>query len=253
MSRLANRGPYQGVLEIFEFNSRKYLAAAAGILAAVLAWPLLPPLGRMVVLVGVTPALFWTFSSLAVSHYVYDRSPLYDFRRIARVLTRPPRRWINVHSGWDETSERLEEAFPGSSGQVVDIFDARLMTESSIREAQRINHSQVPAIPGCYDALPFPAGSFDAAFSIFAAHELRRHQLRVCLFREIARVLNPCGEFVLMEHVRDRWNFLAFGPGFLHFFSQRAWRHAASEAGLDLEKELTMTPFVHVYLFRRML
>ena len=80
---------------------------------------------------------------------------------------------------------------------------------------------------------------------------LRRHDQRVSLFREIARVLNPGGEFVLIEHLRDWWNFSAFGPGFLHFFSRRGWRRAALESGLNLHGELAITPFVHVHVFRR--
>ncbi|HEY4359194.1 MAG TPA: methyltransferase domain-containing protein [Acidobacteriaceae bacterium] len=251
MSQLQARRPYQGVLQIVHFNSRKYLAAGVCTLAAALVWPLLPALGRAALLLAVAPALFWTAMSLLVSHYVYDRYPLYDFRPIARLLTQAPRRWVNIHSGWDETSERLGDVFPAASGQVVDIFDARLMTESSIHQARRVQHNAMPATRGCYYALPFEAESFDAAFSIFAAHELRQHEQRVLLFREIARVLDPSGEFVLMEHLRDWRNFLAFGPGFLHFFSQRAWRNAASEAGLTLETELGMTPFVHVYVLRR--
>lgn len=251
MNTLRTRGPYQGVLQILLFNSRKYVATASGIVAAALVWPFLAPFGRTVLLLGVMPALFWTVSSLIVSHYVYDRSPLYDFRQIARVLTRPPHRWINVHSGWDETSGLLGATFPGSRGEVIDIFDERLMTESSIRQARRIEHKAIPATPGSHDALPFAAHSFDAAFSIFAAHELRSHEQRVGLFREIARVLRPSGELVLIEHLRDRRNFLAFGPGFLHFFSHRAWRNAARDAGLNLHTELAITPFVHVCVLTR--
>ena len=251
MSTSPARGPYQGVLQVLQFNWRKYVAALTVPMAAALAWPSLPPLGRAALLLGIALALFWTASSLIVSHYVYDCFPLYDFRPIGRLLGRVPRRWINIHSGWDEASKLLAETFPASSGQVVDIFDACLMTESSIRQARQVNHDVIPATPGCYNALPFGVDSFDVAFSIFAVHELRRHQQRVCLFREIARILTPDGEFVLIEHVRDWRNFLAFGPGFLHFFSQRAWRNAALEAGLNLQTECTMTPFVHVYILRK--
>lgn len=251
MSGSPNRGPYQGVLHVLEFNASNYLAAVGGLLAAALVWPLLTPLGRVWLLLGVTPVLFWTASSLIVSHYVYDRFPVYDFRPIARLLTRAPARWINVHSGWDETSERLRDIFPGASGQVVDIFDAHQMTESSIRKARRINEDRIPATEGCYNALPFGTACFDAAFSIFAAHELRRHEQRVDLFREIARILTPDGEFVLMEHVRDWRNFLAFGPGFLHFYSERAWQNTAQEAGLNLHRKLSVTPFVRVYFLRK--
>jgi hypothetical protein len=73
----------------------------------------------------------------------------------------------------------------------------------------------------------------------------------VRLFKEVARTLTSNGEFVLVEHARDAWNFLAFGPGFLHFFSQRAWRQAACDAGLTVRCEFAMTPFVHVSILRR--
>jgi SAM-dependent methyltransferase len=251
MSTATTRGPYQGVLQILQFNRRMYLIAIAGIVAAALAWPFLPTPGRIALLSGVVPGLFWMGSSMLVSHYIYDRFPLYDFRWIVRLLNPGPRRWINIHSGWDETSGLLEAIFPAEGNQVVDIFDPRIMTEISIQQARLVNQKAVPAISGRYDRFPFDAGMFDAAFAIFSAHELRRHEQRVDLFREIVRVLVPGGELVLMEHARDWKNFLAFGPGFLHFFSRKEWRNAASEAGLVVRTELAMTPFVHVWVLRK--
>jgi SAM-dependent methyltransferase len=239
------------VLQILQFNRRMYLSATAGIVAAALVWPFLPFPGRVAILLGVTPAVFWMASSLIVSHYIYDCFPLYDFRWIARLLPQMPQRWINIHSGLDETSGLLATILPAAGHQVVDIFDPRIMTETSIRQARLHNRNAVPAISGLYNRLPFDSGSFDAAFAIFSAHELRRHQQRVDLFREIARILTASGELVMMEHARDWKNFLAFGPGFLHFFSRKEWRNAASEASLMARTELAMTPFVHVYIFRK--
>jgi len=190
-------------------------------------------------------------SSLIVSHYVYDRFPLYDLNWIARTLRRMPRRWINIHCGLDETSGLLTALFPETAGETADIFDAQVMTEPSIRVARRLTRCAIPAAAARYDALAFNAGTFDAAFAIFAAHELRRHDQRVKLFREIARILTPVGDFVLVEHSRDLWNFIAFGPGCLHFFSKRAWRKAACDAGMTVRTEFSMTPFVHVYSLRR--
>jgi hypothetical protein len=62
-----------------------------------------------------------------------------------------------------------------------------------------------------------PAGACDTVFVLFAAHEIRDRVRRVTFFRELARVLSPNGQILVAEHLRDWRNFLAFGPGFLHF------------------------------------
>jgi SAM-dependent methyltransferase len=245
------RRPYQGVLQILQFNWRFYVATAGGVGVALLALPHLPPLGRIVLLPGAALALFWMASSLAVSHYVYDHFPLYDLSWISSALSRQPRRWMNIHSGLDETSDLLAAIFPDSAGEVVDIFDPQVMTEASIRRAREVSHCETRSTRVRYDSLGFGADCFDAAFAIFAAHELRQHEQRVQLFGEIARVLTPAGELILMEHSRDWRNFLAFGPGFLHFFSQKEWRKAATEAGLLVRNEFSMTPFIRVYVLRK--
>jgi SAM-dependent methyltransferase len=251
MNTNSSRRPYQGVLQILQFNWRSYVATVGGVSVALLALPFLPVPGRTVLLLGTAPALFWLASSLLVSHYVYDRFPLYDLNWVCSVLSRAPRRWISIHCGLDETSALLVAIFPDAASQVVDIFDPLAMTETSIRAARRVTHHTIPSSSMQYDSLAFPAEWFDAAFSIFAAHELRHHDQRARLFGEIARILSPDGEFILMEHSRDWRNFLAFGPGFLHFFSESAWRKAASDAGLTVLTELSMTSFVHVYVLRR--
>ena len=251
MNETAVRRPCQGVFQILQFNWRFYGATAAAIAVALLVAPFLPRLFRAGLLICVAPALFWLMSSLLVSHYVYDRFPLYDLNWITRVLSRMPSRWLNIHCGLDETSGLLAAIFPGAAFDVVDIFDARVMTEAAIRLARRMEHGAIAARPAHFNDLSFDSSTFDAAFCIFAAHELRRDWQRATLFLEIARVLVPGGELVLMEHARDWRNLLAFGPGFLHFFSQRSWRRTASQAGFAVQTELSMTPFVHVYILRR--
>ena len=251
MNASAVRRPCQGVLQILQFNWRSYSSTAAVVAVTLLAAPYLPRLLRVGLLIGVAPALFWMVSSLLVSHYVYDRFPLYDLSWITRVVSRSPRRWLNIHCGLDETSSLLADLFPGAAFDVADIFDPRIMTEPSIRQARQIGRAAIAATASRFDDLPFGRGAFDAVFCIFAAHELRLARQRATLFLEIARVLTPSGELVLMEHSRDWWNLLAFGPGFLHFFSQRAWRRTAAKAGFGVQTELSMTPFVHVYVLRR--
>lgn len=260
LAAIPARGRYQGVLQILQFNWRMYLATTGGLVAAALAWPLLPIAGRIALVAGFAPAVFWMVASLAVSHYVYDRFPIYDLHWLERTLRAAPRRWINLHAGWDETSGVLAAIFPDAVGEAVDLFDPRTMTEPSIRKASQMQQARqarqtsgaaVPSISARYDALPFENGTVDAAFAIFAAHELRRREQREKFFGEVRRVLTANGELVVMEHARDWCNFLAFGPGFLHFFARHEWREVARSANLEVLVEFELTPFVHVFVMKR--
>ena len=107
--------------DLLQFNWRSYVTGVGSVGLALLALPFLPSLGRTVLLLGTAPTLFWLASSLLVSHYVYDRFPLYDLNWVCSVLSRTPRRWINIHSGLDETSALVEAIFLDAAGQVVDI------------------------------------------------------------------------------------------------------------------------------------
>jgi SAM-dependent methyltransferase len=243
------RSPYQGLLEIFHYNRPFYVRTFAGVIAAVTVSMWLPLTLRALLLVAAGTAVFWTCSSLLVSHYVYDRSGFYSLQWLPACLSRPPVRWIYIHSGIDECSSGIASMFPGSEGTIVDIYDPREMTEPSIGQARRM--AAAPSTTADWRALPARDQEFDTAFLIFAAHELRHQEARVQLFREVARALRVGGELVLVEHSRDWANFLAYGPGFLHFFSQRTWQKAANAAGLSIRKHRTMTPFVHVFIFGR--
>jgi ubiquinone/menaquinone biosynthesis C-methylase UbiE len=244
------RSQYQGLLEIFHYNRPFYIRTLTGVLAAVTVALWLPLTLRALLLAAAGTAFFWICSSLLVSHYVYDRSAFYSLPWLPACLLRPPARWINIHSGIDDCSPMIASIFPGSEGTIVDIYDPREMTEPSIEQARR--RVGAPSATVDWRALPARDLEFDTAFLIFAAHELRHPEARERLFREVARVLRVGGELVLVEHSRDWANFLAFGPGFLHFFSQRTWRIAAKAAGLSIRMHRTVTPFVHVFVFRRL-
>jgi SAM-dependent methyltransferase len=248
---IATRERFQGMRQILRYNWRFYARAAAGLAAALLVVPSAPLAWRASLLFAAVPAAFWLCSSLLVSYYVYDYFPLYELQWLARCLSQPPIRWVNIHAGVDDSSHLIAALFPSSEGHVLDIYDPKEMTEPSIEEARRITPARVRATAADWRALPLPDDAFDAAFLIFAAHELRRDEARVQLFREIARVLRTGGELFVVEHLRDWANFIAFGPGFLHFLPGRVWRQAASAAGLRMRSHFSLTPFVYVFVLRR--
>ena len=238
--------------QIVQYNSGIYACALLVICAAWISFPYAQPVVERIVVVGfAVPLVFWLCASLLVSHYVYDCSPLYDLNWVGRELPKAPQRWINVHAGVDETSQLLAQLFPTAVGEILDVHDPEEMTEASIRRARRTHRSLMRSKPADWRALPIADGTIDTAFLFFVAHEFRRDEARTQLFRELARVLRSDGELRVVEHLRDCANFLAFGPGFLHFFSRSEWLRTAAAAGLQVRTEKSITPFVRVFTLRR--
>ncbi|HSS75816.1 MAG TPA: methyltransferase domain-containing protein [Thermoanaerobaculia bacterium] len=245
---------YHGLLQILHYNLPMFAKTGVAALAAIVAVAVLPlprPLA-VLVLTGIAAALLWSASSLLVSHWIYDLSPLSRWDWLAGMLPAAPRHWASLHAGLDETFGALARIFPTTTaeGAVLDFFDAAEMTEPSIVRARKLALDQA-ATPADFRALPLADGSQDAIFLIFAAHELRRPESRRRFFLEIARALTPGGRVVLVEHVRDGWNFLAFGPGFLHFLPRHEWLRLAAAADLAVRKDFRITPFVAVLVLEK--
>src|SRR5262249_15396548 len=99
MNIATKRGQFQGVRQILQYNRPYSLAALAAITAASLLALRVPNAPRALLLAGAAMAAYWLCASVLVSHYVYDRSPLYDLRCLAQHLARAPRRWVNIHAG----------------------------------------------------------------------------------------------------------------------------------------------------------
>ncbi len=225
------RSRYEGVRKIVAYNWTFYAAALVAIvLLAAFRFTWLA-----------IAASLWTLGTLAVSHYIYDRSALYSFSW----LKIRPAAWCNIHAGLDETTALLGSTLDGG-GRVFDVYDPEQMTEPSIERA-RTRDLAAKAEAVSWRALPAADGSFDAVFVIFCAHEFRRVEARHTFLSEVARIVRPGGSVVVVEHLRDLPNGLAYGPGFLHFLSRSTWLEGFSFAKLNVAREYSVTPFVHVF------
>lgn len=244
---------FAGVVKIVRFNVQFYLISAISLAAAIvlLTSRRLPRWIEVVVLCGAIPAAFWTLSSLLVSWYVYDHAGVTRWQWLRDRVPGPPQRWANIHAGLDESTAELRQLFAGTEGAAIDIYESSEMKEPSIARARRLHPSAVPFESGRYDALPISDHDRDAVFLLFAAHEVREAEHRTQLLREIARGLREDGYVVLVEHLRDWKNFLAFGPGFLHFHSRRSWLSSIRDAGLSVQEESPVTSFVRCLVLRR--
>ena len=106
-----NRKPFQGVVNIIRFNWHFYLVVAVILTVVLWSIPFLPETLRLygyILSVSVTLVII---ISLAVSHYIYDRSDLYrlSWLEVPNVSCRG----LNLHAGFDETSQIIRSKFPG--------------------------------------------------------------------------------------------------------------------------------------------
>jgi SAM-dependent methyltransferase len=248
-----HRKPYEGVLNIVLFNWRLYVAACLLAVVCTIALLVLPwPSWLFVLLlVGVGGAGYFLIVSLAVSHIIYDRSPLYRWQWIKDVFPTAPQHITNIHAGFDESSEALHTMFPQAKLVILDLYDPKRMTEPSIAQARRLRPAKLSAISADPGAIPLADSSCDAVLLLFAAHEIRDAQERSRLFAEVKRILTPDGVVLLVEHQRDLANFLAFGLGFLHFYPHAEWLRLAAKNGLRVIRTFSITPFVGVFLWSK--
>ena len=245
------RGKWQGMMTIAQFNWPYYAVAVAVLIASLAGLLLLPGPLKLVCGIAFAGAAYFLFGSLGVSHLIYDRSDLYRWGWLDRALRGANmRQAIFCHCGFDEALAELRDKFGDVQWQLLDHFDPKQMTEASIRRAR----ARFPPSPGTlssrYDAWPLAAESADVVFGLLAIHELRSEAERSAWFAEARRCLRKAGRVVLVEHVRDAANFLAFGPGFLHFHSPASWRRCWERAGLRSIDQFCVTPFVQIFVLR---
>lgn len=252
----------RGVRQIVRLNWPFYAAAIAVVAIAPPVIQQLPAAAwiRVPMYAATGLVAMWLVASLAASWIVYDRSRLMQWDWVLQALGFHPSSWINLHAGLDESTPALRTIFKEAAGRVFDIFDPEQMTEPSIARARLRSPGELRRGKPEADEpehvnfrrLPLPTGTIDAALLLLSAHELRTDEARTALFTELRRVLGPGGRVVVAEHLRDAANFFAFGPGFLHFHSRRTWTRCFARTRFDIHAEFPITPFVRVFVLRRL-
>lgn len=245
-----NRKPFQGVINIVRFNWHFYVIAAILIIAAIATQRFLSaPFDRIVLLIACA-ALAGIVISLSVSWYVYDCSDLYTLYFLKNIKIPPNATIVNINAGFDETSALLRAHYPDASLTVFDFYDPQKHTEISIERARKA----YPAFPGTQtistNAIPLEENSVDLIFVILSAHEIRDEKERIEFFCQLKKCLKWGQQIIVVEHLRDFNNFLAYNFGFFHFHSHAAWRKTFSDAKLKLYLEQKHTPFVSIFFMR---
>ena len=233
------------------YNRPLYIGAALAVTtgACLLFVPVLPFALKALCALGMAVALWYTAASFLAFHWMFDRSPLLSGSWLPATLPSPPRSWIQVNAGLEETTVDVGSVFPEAAGRQFDIFDAAAMTEPAVARAKLQQGSTASgATAAC---LPLETDSTDLVLVTLAAHELRDANTRTRFFLELKRVTSACGKVIVVEHLRNTAAALAFGPGMFHFYGRRHWLNLATETGLHLNCERALNPFVHVFVFSK--
>jgi SAM-dependent methyltransferase len=244
------RGRYEGVANIVRFNWPFFAVAGPLTLAAALGALLVTtPVSRIVLSLIAACAGGGMILSLGVSHLIYDRSELYRFSWLSRAVDGGViRAAVFCQTGFDESSTLLTARTPQTAWTLLDHYDPVRMTEPSIQRARRRCPPAQGTLPAPFDAWPTPDASADVVLGMLAVHELRSEQERTRWFAEARRTLRTGGRVIVVEHVRDLVNALAFGPGALHFHTTTSWRRSWAVAALRQRGAFRITPWIRVFV-----
>ena len=211
------------------------LAAGLAALAAWRSWP------RRVLVPAVIVAV-WAAAAIVMLNAMLNRPmPL----PTGRFLTSGSGRVLDVGAGSGRAAIGVLLARPRATATGVDIYSGYWGIDENTPE-RFMKNARIAGVDGRADArvgdmrqLPFGNGEFDAVVSSSAIDHLRRSE-RPTAIAEVARVLKPGGEFLLMV-IRVDWRTWLISPLLAHHPSQNPepWRALLRENGFDLEEEGT--------------
>lgn len=243
------RKKFQGVLNIISFNRHFYIFGIV-ILASILVSHHIFGWSDLLLWIVIASFLYGLIMPLIVSAYVYDFSGYYNFKWLKNcsIDYSKVKQIVNINAGFDETSFIIKDNFPNADLKVFDFYDSEKHTEPAIIRARKVSL----VYPGTQqiksNLIKMNNQSADLIFLLSAAHEIRSNCEKIQFLKECRRVCKSDGKIIMVEHLRDLPNFLAFSVGFTHFFSKKTWRNAFKNSGFKTFEEVKFTPFMSIFI-----
>jgi SAM-dependent methyltransferase len=221
---------------------------AAGGLAGIAVWRSWP---RWVSISLVLVAL-WAAAGVVILNAMLNRPMTLPTERF---LTSGSGRVLDVGAGSGRAALGVLLARPHATAIGVDIYSGYWGIDENTPE-RFMRNARIAGVADRADArvgdmrkLPFADGQFDAVVSSYAIDHLRRAE-RPQAIAEVARVLKPGGEFLLMI-IKVDWRTWLVSPLLAHHPSQNPepWRALLQEHGFTVEEE--GTPFTTLYFLAK--
>ena len=163
---------------------------------------------------------------------------------------------LDAGAGSGRSTVMVLLARPRAHVTALDIYSGHFGIEDNTPDRLRANAAvagaadRVDVVTGDMRAMPFPNARFDAAVSVAAIDHLNRDGITKTL-GEIARVLKPGGQFLLVVLNVDGWVRLAYplphGHGYFgHSPSAAFWREQLESAGFLIDEAGTRPALLYV-------
>jgi SAM-dependent methyltransferase len=242
------RRRFQGVLNILSFNRHFYIFGIISLLL-IIGCQYIFNWSDTIFWIVICGFMYGLVMPLLVSAYVYDFSGFYDFDwlRKMKISDNEGSLNLNINAGFDETSYIIKKVLPQSDLQVLDFYNEKQHTEPAIVRARKVSLTYPNTKQINSSSIPLEDSSVDNIFLLSAVHEIRKQEEKVLFLRECHRVCKPNGNIIMVEHLRDFPNFIAFTIGFTHFFSKSTWIKSFEEAGFTSIRETKFTPFMSIF------
>jgi SAM-dependent methyltransferase len=246
-----NRRKFQGALNILSFNRHFYVFGLSALALLIVGKFFFNWVDSMYWLL-ILSFIYGLLTPLIISAYVYDFSGFYSFDWLKKMQIEDSKDKfnLNINAGFDETSYIIKNILPQSNLQVFDFYNPNKHTEAAIVRARKVSRIYPNTQQINTDYIPLSDNSVDHIFLLSAVHEIRSHDERVQFLNECRRVCKPSGNVILVEHLRDIQNFVAFTIGFTHFYSKSTWKKAFEEAGFKTFEETKFTLFMSIFKCR---
>lgn len=243
------RKKFQGVLNILSFNRHFYIFGIVVLALIIIShqifkWP------EILYWIIIISFLYGLIMPLLVSAYVYDFSGYYNFKWLkkCKIDESEVKQILNINAGFDETSFIIKNNFPNADLNVFDFYDAERHTEPAIIRARKVSLVYPNTQQMKSNSMEMSDHSVNLIFLLSAVHEIRSNDEKIQFLKECHRVCKPNGKVIMVEHLRDFPNFLAFSIGFTHFFSKKIWKNAFKNSGFTTFEEVKFTPFMSIFI-----
>ena len=242
------RRNFQGVLNILSFNRHFYVFGLIALTLIIISF-LIFNWSTLLLWIVILSFLYGLIMPLIVSAYVYDFSGYYNFDWLKNynITDAEGKQILNINAGFDETSFIIKNYFPKSDLQVFDFYNSEKHTEQAIVRARKVSTMYPNTQQIISNSIPLEENSVDLIFLLSAAHEIRSQTEKIQFLKECNRVCKPNANIIMIEHLRDFPNFVAFTIGFNHFFSKNTWEKAFQGAGFSTFEEQKFTPFMSIF------